>query len=394
MIDRNDLFGTILNLAQAVQAAQVYPEHHRRLALYLDRLYEKVSRLTAVLGTLHVGIIGDHFVIDETPFLGVNRQFPRKLHKKLLSLGMEKISFRDGITYGELKEFVSFLASGKENPQQRKWECISYGEIHTFEIPGQTSNVLALSLERSHVLHGATRVLRDLMRSMLEGSGKQTSGDGKDIVANILSSLHQDDFLVHRLLRMQSHDDYTVTHSLNVCALVMSQAMQIGIPENSVREIGLAALLHDIGKEEVPQEILQKSGKISAGDFARIAEHPVHGAVRLRKVDCGSILPMIVSFEHHMKYDRAGYPRVNYRGALNIASYMTQIADVYDALRTNRPYRKELGLEHALSIMRWGKGTEFEPTLFDNFVSMIIQAHAGKPMPEGQETGNRVMGPA
>ncbi|HEU5359989.1 MAG TPA: HD domain-containing phosphohydrolase, partial [Candidatus Deferrimicrobiaceae bacterium] len=118
------------------------------------------------------------------------------------------------------------------------------------------------------------------------------------------------------------------------------------------------------------------------------------GAVRLRKVDCGSILPMIVSFEHHMKYDRAGYPRVHYRGALNIASYMTQIADVYDALRTNRPYRKELGLEHALSIMRWGKGTEFEPTLFDNFVSMIIQAHAGKPMPEGQETGNRVMGPA
>jgi len=383
MIERGYLFGTILNLAQAVQADQVYPEHHRRLHIHLDRLYGKVLRLTTALGTLHVGVIGDHFVIDETPFLNMNRLFPRKLHKKLLTLGMEKITFREGITFGELKQFVHFLASGKENPQQRKWECISYGAIHTFEGPPGASNELVLSLQRSHVLGGATRVLQDLMRSILEGNGKQTSRDGKDIVANVLSSLRQDDFLIHRLLRIQSHDDYTVTHSLNVCALVMSQALRIGIPENSVREIGLAALLHDIGKEAVPQEILRKPGKISADDFARIADHPVHGANQLRKVDCGSILPVIVCFEHHMKYDRTGYPKVNYREALNVASYMTQIADVYDALRTNRPYRKELGLEEALAIMQRGKGTEFEPVLFENFLSMITEAHSRKTVPEG-----------
>jgi len=394
MIESGYLFGTILNLAQAVQAAQVYPEHHRRLHIHLDRLYGKVLRLSTALGTLHVGVIGDHFVIDEIPFLEMNRMFPRKLHKKLLALGMEKISFREGITFGELKQFVHFLASGKEDPQQRKWECISYGAIHTFEGTSGASNVLALSLQRSHVLGGATHVLQGLMRSILENSGKQTSRDGKDIVTNVLSSLRQDDFLIHWLLRMQSHDDYTVTHSLNVCALVMSQALRVGIPENSVREIGLAALLHDIGKEAVPQEILRKPGRISADDFARIADHPVHGANYLRKVDCGSLLPVIVSFEHHIKYDRSGYPKVNYREPLNIASYMTQIADVYDALRTNRPYRKELGLEDALAIIRRGRGTEFEPMLFDNFLAMIIEAHARKPMPEGHETGNRIMGPA
>src|SRR4030067_35788 len=137
----------------------------------------------------------------------MNRLFPRKLHKKLLTLGMEKISFREGITFGELKQFVHFLASGKEDPQQRKWECISYGAIHTFEGPP-----------------GACRELG------------------------------------------------------------------LAIPAYSAREVGLAALLHDIGKEAVPQEILRKPGKISADDFARIADHPVHGAHQLRKDGGGSII--------------------------------------------------------------------------------------------------------
>jgi putative nucleotidyltransferase with HDIG domain len=383
MIERTYLNGTILNLAQAVQAAQVYPEHHRRFHVHLDRLYGRISRLTSVLGTLHVGVIGDHFVIDEMPFLETNRLFPRKLHRKLQALGMEKISFREGITFGELKHFVQHLASGKESAEQRKWECISYGAIHTFEGAHGASESLALSLPRSNVLRAASRVLQTLMRSILEGNGRHTSGDGKNIVANVLSSLRNDDFLIHRLLRLKSHDDYTVTHSLNVCALVMSQALRIGIPENAVREIGLAALLHDIGKEAVQQEILRKPGRISAEEFARIADHPVHGANHLRRFECGTILPVIVSFEHHMKYDRTGYPKVHYQGALNVASYMTQIADVYDALRTNRPYRKELGHEEALAIMRRGRGTEFEPTLFDNFLMLITEAHARKAVPEG-----------
>jgi putative nucleotidyltransferase with HDIG domain len=375
MIEREYLQFVILNLAQAVQAAQVYPEHHRQFHIHMDRLYSKVLRLTAILGTLHIGIIGDHFVIDETPFLNMNRMFPRKLHKKLLDQGIEKISFQEGITFGEFKQFIRVLASGKEDPHKRKWECISYGTIQTFDGPSESSKELVLSLPRSHVLRGATQVLQDVMQSIHEGTGKRTTQDGKDIVANVLSSLHQGDFLIHRLLRMQSHDDYTVTHSLNVCALVMSLALRIGLPEKSVREFGLAALFHDIGKETIPQEILRKPGRISAQDFARIAEHPVLGANHIRKIDCGSILPVIVSFEHHIKYDQSGYPKVNYIGKLNIASYITQIADVYDALRTNRPYRKELNEEDALKIMRQGRGTEFEPALFDNFLSMISSAH-------------------
>ena len=177
--------------------------------------------------------------------------------------------------------------------------------------------------------------------------------------------------LIDRLIRLQAHDDYTVTHSLNVCILVVAQATRIGLPENKIREAGLAALLHDVGKEATPSTILTKPGQLDMEEFDQVKRHPADGAKLLRKVDCGTELPMIVAFEHHIKYDRTGYPKVRSREPLHIASYMTQIADVYDALRSFRPYQPSIELERTLSIMKEGRGTEFEPRLFDNFVEIL-----------------------
>jgi putative nucleotidyltransferase with HDIG domain len=173
-------------------------------------------------------------------------------------------------------------------------------------------------------------------------------------------------------MRLQAHDDYTITHSLNVCVIVVAQAVHLGFSEAQVQEIGLGALLHDVGKETIPMEILQKPGRLDAREFERVAEHPVAGAKILRKIDCGSDLPMIISFEHHVKFDRSGYPVNRFGGTLQPASYMTQIADVYDALRTYRPYRKSLDRGTTLAIMKEGRGKEFEPRLFDRFLELLV----------------------
>jgi putative nucleotidyltransferase with HDIG domain len=187
-----------------------------------------------------------------------------------------------------------------------------------------------------------------------------------------MRGLRKEGMLIDRLMRLQAHDDYTITHSLNVCVIVVAQAVHLGFSEAQVQEIGLAALLHDIGKETVPPEILQKPGRLDAREFERVAEHPVAGAKILRKIDCGSDLPMIISFEHHVKFDRSGYPAIRFGGTLQPASYMTQIADVYDALRTYRPYRKSLDRGTTLAIMKDGRGKEFEPRLFDRFLELLV----------------------
>jgi HD-GYP domain-containing protein (c-di-GMP phosphodiesterase class II) len=221
------------------------------------------------------------------------------------------------------------------------------------------------------VLDGAAAVLKDLLHSLARDSRGRDVEDGRDIVAAVMKGLREEEFLIDRMIRMQSRDDYTVAHSLNVCVLVVAQARRMGLPEPTLRDVGLAALLHDVGKEMIPAEILAKSGKLDEWEFAKVSLHPALGATHLRKLSLGTDLPMIVSFEHHMRYDRTGYPEARFPDPLHPASLMTQVADVYDALRTYRPYREKFDKETALSILRDGRGTEFDPRCLDDFVAMV-----------------------
>jgi putative nucleotidyltransferase with HDIG domain len=375
MKDRQEYFAVIQDLAQAIQAATIYPENHQRIQQLFARLHQRIGQMTSSIGTLHIGIIGDHFVVDEFPFLEMNPAL-RKLLGDIREKGIEKFSIQDGLTYGEMKRFVYFLATGRDDAKEARFESIDYGRIQALREDPIAAAQEDAPLSRSHILFGAAEVLNDLLKAIAQGTGKSVA-EARDIVVGIMKGIRQDAQLFHRLMQMQSHDDYTVTHSLNVSAIVMAQAASLDLTEKHTQEIGLAAMLHDIGKEMVPSAILQKPGKIDPSEFATMSQHPVLGAKALRKMDCGSDLPVIVSFEHHMKYDGSGYPKIPSWGRLHPVSYMTQIADVYDALRTYRPYRESLDLKTTLSIMEKGRGTEFEPNLFDNFLRSVLSDQAG-----------------
>ncbi len=370
MIPRGEMFAVVLDLAQAIQAAAIYPEHHRQARTLVARLHGRIDRITAAEGTLRIGAVADHFVVGDSPFLETGGGLARLL-SDLQGKGMEKIAFHPGLTEGELERFVRFLAGGGNNAPDLRFENIRFGAL---EIPGAAGEApdLSRALPRAHVLYGAADVLAGVLSAIARESGGTTSlAGGRDIVASVIAGLHKDADLIHRLLALQAHDDYTVTHSLNVCAIVTAQAMRLGLPEERLREIGLAALFHDVGKELVPPGILRKPGRIDPVEFALMAEHPVRGAALLRRIDCGSDLPVIVCFEHHMKNDLSGYPKTAHGKRPHPVSLMTQIADVYDALRTHRPYRDGLPLETALSIMEEGRGTEFDASLFANFLGTL-----------------------
>ena len=367
---RDALFQVVSDLALAIQGASAYPENHPRVQELLVRLHSRVQSEAERLRGLNIGFFSDHVVVDELPFVEPNPTLAR-LIERMREKGIEKILISEGITYGELKRFVYFLAEGSDSPSEQLWESIVYGRIEGAESAGAVSLGLAPASRPSAIMAGATEVLKDVLVSMATERKRSRVDEGRDIVSSIMKGLRQEGMLIDRLIRLQGHDDYTVTHSLNVSILVVAQASHLGLPENRVREAGLAAMLHDIGKEMTSSDILTKPGRLEMGEFEMMKRHPVAGAKLLRKIDCGTELPMIVAFEHHIKYDRTGYPKVRTREPLHIASHMTQIADVYDALRSHRPYRPSLELERTLSIMKEGRGTEFEPRLFDDFVDIL-----------------------
>jgi putative nucleotidyltransferase with HDIG domain len=367
---RDTLFQVVSDLALAIQGASTYPENHPRVQELLVRLHHRVQSGAELLHGLNIGFFHDHIVVDEVPFVGPNPTLTR-LIERMREKGIEKILISEGITHGELKRFVYFLAEGTGSPSEQLWESIVYGRIEGAESAGNASLGLATDSTTPFILAGATEALKDVLVSIVTERKRSGVEESRDIVSSIMKGLRQEGMLIDRLIRLQGHDDYTVTHSLNVCILVVAQAARIGLSENRVREAGLAAMLHDIGKETTPSDILTKPGRLEMGEFDLMKRHPVAGAKLLRKIDCGTDLPMIVAFEHHIKYDRTGYPKVRTREPLHVASHMTQIADVYDALRSHRPYRPSIERERTLSIMKEGRGTEFEPRLFDGFVETL-----------------------
>jgi HD-GYP domain-containing protein (c-di-GMP phosphodiesterase class II) len=270
-----------------------------------------------------------------------------------------------------MKRFVYFVAGVGETDGTRPWKQISFGRIRgddSEELPALGAGEL---LPAPHLLAGAKDVLKDVLHSIAVKGPLGNVEEGRDIVAAVMKGLREEEFLIDRMIRLQDRDDYTVAHSLNVCVMVVAQAAGLGLSEATVRDIGLAALLHDIGKELVSAEILNKPGKLDSGEFAKISLHPVLGATHLRKMSLGSDLPVIVCYEHHIRHDRSGYPTPRFPDGPHPASLMTQIADVYDALRTYRPYRASFDRETALGILREGRGTEFEPVFLDRFLRMV-----------------------
>jgi len=367
---RDALFQVVSDLALAIQGASAYPENHPRVQELLVRLHRRVQSEAERLRGLNIGFFSDHVVVDELPFVEPNLTTAR-LIERMREKGIEKILISGGITFGELKRFVRFLGEGTGSPSEHVWESIVYGRIEGAESAGDVSLGPAPATRPSDIMAGATEVLKDVLVSMATERKRSRVDEGRDIVSSIMKGLRQEGMLIDRLIRLQGHDDYTVTHSLNVCVLVVGQAVHLGLPENKVREAGLAAMLHDIGKGTTPSDILTKPGRLEMDEFDLMKRHPVAGAKLLRGIDCGTELPMIVAFEHHIKYDRSGYPKIRTREPLHVASHMTQIADVYDALRSSRSYRKSIELERTLSIMKEGRGTEFEPRLFDGFVGIL-----------------------
>ena len=361
----------LTDLVRCIQAATLYPETHQRVQEPLGRLLRSIrNEAKRVGGRLTLGFLGDRIVVDQFPFLASTLGIGR-LAGRMASRGIEKVTIRETITFSEIKRFVYLVAGIEEADGSRAWKQISFGRIRGDEPSEFPALGAGETLPTPQVLAGAMDVLKEVLRSIAVMGPLGNVEEGRDIVAAVMKGLREEEFLIDRMIRLQAHDDYTVAHSLNVCVMVVAQAHALELSEAAIRDIGLAALLHDIGKELIPAEILNKPGKLDAGEFAKISLHPVLGATHLRKMSLGSDLPVIVCYEHHIRHDRSGYPTPRFPDLLHPASIMTQIADVFDALRTFRPYRASLDQETALGILREGRGTEFEPMFLDRFLRMV-----------------------
>jgi HD-GYP domain-containing protein (c-di-GMP phosphodiesterase class II) len=183
------------------------------------------------------------------------------------------------------------------------------------------------------------------------------------LTSAMLQQIVADTGLALRLASIKSYDEYTLYHSVNVCVISIGLGVAIGLPDNILRELAIAALLHDLGKIAVPLEILRKPGLLDEPEWRIMRRHPVRGADLLSRMPGSNRLPMIVSFEHQMRYDLKGYPFVREDWAQHPFSRIVCLADIFDAMTTRRAYKPAIPTEKVLAFLRDEAGKSCDPRL-------------------------------
>ena len=197
--------------------------------------------------------------------------------------------------------------------------------------------------------------------------------EAETIVRSLSVAMHAEQGVVLPLLQLKAFDQYTTTHSLNVSVLAMALAEFMGLSGREVRGYGLAGLLHDIGKTRIPLDILTKPGKLTDREREVMNQHPSDGARLILRSEDDLDLAAIVAYEHHIMIDGGGYPARRFGRPCHHASRLVHVCDVFDALRTHRPYRDAWPLQKTTDYIQERAGLEFDPDLVNKFLAMLNQ---------------------
>jgi HD-GYP domain-containing protein (c-di-GMP phosphodiesterase class II) len=178
-----------------------------------------------------------------------------------------------------------------------------------------------------------------------------------------------------RLPQLPLHDmtEYIAVHAINVALLAMALGEFVGLDDGEVRDLGMAALLHDIGMARMPLAVLAKAEQLEPAERERIKQHPIEGAAIIVAADGALDLAAVVAYEHHLRPDGTGYPQLSYRRSGHFASRLVQLCDIYHALRSPRPFRKAWPADIVASFITERAGFEFDPELAASLTSMVAQ---------------------
>ncbi len=183
---------------------------------------------------------------------------------------------------------------------------------------------------------------------------------------------------------IEARDPYTLGHSTRVSQLAVALAKEMGLPAAEVETIEIACLFHDVGKIKIPDSILHKKGRLEAEEIKEMKRHPEYGAEILSKAPC--LYKYIPAVRHHHEwYNGTGYPDRLSREEIPLAAAIIALADSFDAMTSDRPYRKALRWEEAMEAIAWNSGRQFHPDLVNQFLKIIEKAKSQVPIAMGTE---------
>jgi putative nucleotidyltransferase with HDIG domain len=370
----------VQRMSGALRAANLYSMTHPSVGEHARALLDAVQRLHGAESSVLVGFIGGEVIADDTPLLTVTA-YRTELIRYMQALGINRVLFERGVTLEEISEFVrtvaqpsasALRAGGDAQGVEADLDFLRLAHIRAGRIPVDTSagNWGSSAVTFKQVYSGSIEAARMVWEST-RAEGTPDAPAAHEAVEHLAEAVDNAPATMIGLTGMKAHDEYTFTHMVNVSILTMAQARTLGFEGRALRALGLAALLHDVGKVRTPLDVLNKPGALTPSERAIMRRHPLDGATILRASREIPKLAAVVAFEHHLRADGQGYPNGVRRAPINIGTVLCSIADAYDAMRSTRVYQPATPADRIMEIMLHNDGSQFDANLVRRFIGLM-----------------------
>lgn len=366
-------------LSVILRTAKIHDPGNVAVLTAIERFLSLLEQIMGVEESITLELIGEFFYIEgvrvrySLEYLINFDFFIRELKKREIG----KIVFRKGVKPGDIQMLLSaFIAAAfAETPfetiltRMSDVESIDVDILKKIKEDDQDTRKII-----KKVYYNAVSFSKGVMTKIKAGE-KVNMKKAKRIVESMVDHILEEENLLLGMTAIKDYDEYTYHHSVNVSILSIALGQRLGLNKKMLTEIGLVALFHDIGKIEIPNEVLNKSTNFTNDEWNLIKRHPVWGIraiLKLKGLDYTSIRSSIVAFEHHLNYNLSGYPKVVKYPELDFYSRLVSVVDQYDAMTSSRVYsRIPLAPDKALSIMMERAGSQLDPLLFKFFINMV-----------------------
>jgi HD-GYP domain-containing protein (c-di-GMP phosphodiesterase class II) len=381
ILQREDSAKELINsLAVILKTAQIHNIDNISVTKAIDKfllvLNPMVSKEPLVLE-----LVGEFFHIDGTRVRYAmeyvfNYDFLVREFKKR---EVGTIAFEDTLEINAVKGIINaFLSAGfSQKPfdtLNELFKDIPYVSLKKLKDVAEDEHELDRKKIIKKTYFNTVALTQEISRKISAGK-KVSLKKAKRIMETIVDKIIEEESTLIGMTTIKDYDEYTYNHSVNVSILAIALGHRLGLSKKTLADLGLSAILHDLGKIEVPKDILNKPDEFTDDDWQVVTKHPTWGACavfKIRGVDTTSMSAFISAFEHHLHCDLSGYPKIQQKVTLDFFSRIIAIADQYDAMTSARVYsRVPISPDRTLSIMLDRSGSQLDPYLIKVFINMV-----------------------
>lgn len=361
---------TLAKIGVCARTIGQYGRSHPLVEEMVDNAHQALAELLVMQPSIVIAVGESYLALDSFPIEDANgclAGLACLLHQRKVS----EIKLSAGVSRQESLDFAEIITIAPEDLMLRGGIGSELRKRGITNIHTQTGILPVESREGrdpAEIYEEAMILVEEAMKAVQSGLSIPVP-EIRLVVADSLRSLMRDDTALLALAGIRSYDRYLSEHSVNVCILSMVLGKDLGLDAASTLELGISAMLHDVGKVFVSPEIVGKPGKLSEEEWDQIRRHPAEGARALAGLPDLPALASTIALEHHARCDGSGYPNLPPSQNPHLLSRLVGIVDAYDALTTDRPYRDRWTAQQAIAWMLYESRGQFDRQLLARFAA-------------------------